>query len=134
VRAVRPTKYLLVGGAAWVADVAVFALSVNALGVVPAQCSARIVGAVLAFFGHKLFVFGEHDLRRLTLAAQALRYTALWIVSFALSTLALVALIAHAGIPPLPSKVFVEAGIVVLNYLVMRGLVFIPPTRHRDTP
>lgn len=131
---VRPTKYLLVGGVAWVADVAVFALSINALGVVPAQCCARVAGAVLAFFGHKFFVFREYDLRRPTLTAQALRYTALWVLSFTLTTLALVALIAHADIAALPAKVLVEACIVVLNYLVLRGLVFAPPPQNEDTP
>jgi putative flippase GtrA len=120
----RIGRYLLIGGIAWVIDVAVFVACVADLGIVKAQLIARIIGALVSFAGHKLFVFAEMDTKPSTVARQAAAYGALWILSYLLSTLGLVGLIDYAGINSLPSKVIVEAGVVGINYLVMQRLIF----------
>jgi putative flippase GtrA len=124
VEARRLFRYLLTGAVAWLADVVVFTASLEVLGIALAQLLARTTGAVLAFFGHKLFVFDEVDLQRSTLTRQGVRYAVLWVWSYSVSTLALIGLIDHGGMNPLVAKVLVEVGIVVMNYLVMKGLIF----------
>jgi putative flippase GtrA len=122
----RTLRYLLVGGMAWVIDIAVFALCVTGVGVASAQLLARLSGAIVAFFGHKVFVFGEDSLEPATVARQALRYVSLWVLSVTISTLALIGLIDHAGVHALSAKVAVESAMVAMNYLVMRSVVFRP--------
>lgn len=124
----RALRYLLVGGLAWLLDVAVFALCVGGIGVAPAQLCARVGGAVFAFFGHRVFVFRATDGRPATIASQAVRYATLWLLSFAVSTLALIGLIDHAGVHALTAKLGVEIGVVAMNYLVLGSLIF-PPAR-----
>lgn len=119
-------RYLLTGGAAWVVDGTVFVLTLSAFGVVLAQLFARIVGAAVAFFGHKLFVFREVGVQPSTLVSQSLRYVGLWFFSYTVSTLALVGLIDHVGMNAIAAKVMVESGIVGMNYLVMKSLIFRP--------
>lgn len=119
-------RYLMTGGVAWLADLAVFTTTFTALGIVAAQFLARTTGAVVAFLGHKLFVFEEKDVQPATIARQGLRYAALWVWSYAVSTLALIGLIERAGLNAVAAKVIVEAGIVVMNYLVMKTLIFHP--------
>ena len=130
----RAARYLLVGGLAWLTDLAVFALSMGTFGVVSAQLAARIVGGLVAFLGHRFLVFDEPGLQHTPLATQGLRYAALWVLSFAVSTAALVGLIDHAGLPPLITKVGVEVGIVAMNFLIMGAFVFRPPRKcHTST-
>lgn len=129
----RVVRYLLTGGVAWLADFAVFTVCLASVGIAMAQLFARITGAIVAFIGHKLFVFGELDYQPATLARQTMRYVALGIWSYALSTLALIGLIERAGVNAIVAKVIVETGIVVMNYLVMKALIFQPhPAGERD--
>jgi len=120
----RVGRYLLTGGVAWLVDLAVFTLCFPGLGIVVAQFLARTTGALVAFFGHKLFVFGEMDVHTATLARQTLRYAALWVLSYAVSTLALIGLIEHGGVNAIAAKITVEAGILVMNYSVMKAHIF----------
>ena len=124
IRSLQIFRYLLTGGVAWLADLAVFTLCFAGLGIVVAQFLARTTGAVVAFFGHKLFVFGEMDVQSATLARQTLRYAALWVLAYAVSTLALIGLIEHGGLNAIAAKVMVEAGVLVMNYSVMKALIF----------
>ena len=124
----RVTRYLLMGGVAWLVDVAVFSLCLPSLGVVLAQVSARTAGAVVAFLGHKLVVFRALDSEPATVGLQLVGYSALWVFSLGVSTLALIGLIEHVGVNAIAAKVVVEAGIVVMNYLVMKGFIFRPST------
>ena len=128
----RAVRYLLIGGLAWLLDVIVFAVTVSSVGVASAQLGARVCGAFVAFSGHKLFVFRQADLQPAAIVAQAVRYAALWLLSFTISALALIGLIEQAGVAALTAKVVVEIGIVALNYLVMRAFVF-PPTPTRTS-
>jgi putative flippase GtrA len=120
----RIGRYLLIGVMAWVIDVAVFVACVADLGIVKAQLIARIIGALVSFAGHKLFVFSEMDTKPATVARQAAAYGALWILSYFLSTLGLIGLIDYGGIHSVPAKVMVEMGVVVMNYLVTQRLIF----------
>jgi len=120
----RVTRYLLMGGVAWLVDIAVFSLCLPGLGVVLAQVSARTAGAVVAFVGHKLVVFRALDSEPATVGLQLVGYSALWVFSLGVSTLALIGLIEHVHFNPVAAKILVETGIVVLNYLVMRTVIF----------
>lgn len=117
-------RYLLIGGLAWLTDFAIFALCLASTNVVFAQLCARIAGGAVGFFGHKLFVFREGSVHPAMVASQTLRYAALWLLSYVVSTLALIGLIEHAGLNATHSKVMVETGIVVMNYLVMKRFIF----------
>ena len=120
----RMFRYLLSGAVAWVADLAVFTACLGSFGIIMAQLIARITGAVVAFFGHKLFVFGESDIKPATLARQIPSYAALWLLSYVVSTLALIGLVGHVGMQALLAKIMVEAVIIAMNYLVMKTLIF----------
>ncbi len=120
----RMLRYLLSGGVAWLADLTVFAVCLGSFGIAIAQLVARISGAVVAFAGHKLFVFGEQDVKPATLIRQALGYAVLWLLSYVASTLALIGLIEYAGMQMLLAKILVEATIIIMNYLIMKALIF----------
>jgi putative flippase GtrA len=97
------------------------------IGVLPAQILARLLGAIAAFFGHKLWVFGHPDLRTPVVALQGLGYALLWLLSLALSLSVLAALTQGLGVAPLAAKLFTEALVLILNFSVLRLLIF----RHR---
>jgi putative flippase GtrA len=120
----RVCRYVLTGGVAWVVDFVVFVAFVTPLGIVTAQLVARVAGALVAFLGHKFFVFQETQTEAAVLGGQALRYAALWVFSYGLSTLGLILLIEYLFLPEIPAKVLVEGCVVVLNYLIMRTLIF----------
>jgi putative flippase GtrA len=127
----RVFRYLIIGGVAWLVDITVFTLSLNAVGTISAQLYARTLGATVAFIGHKFLVFRESDIRPTTIVNQAFRYIALWLLSFTISTLALVGLIDCIGAHALTAKVGVEIGIVAMNFLLMRSLIFQPARKKR---
>lgn len=120
----RPVRYLLVGGTAWLADVAIFLFFVGGVGIAAAQLFARATGAVVAFFGHKWLVFEEKDNETATLRRQALAYAGLWILAYGVGTSALIVLIDQLGLQPLVAKILVEIAIVAMNYLVMKEWIF----------
>jgi putative flippase GtrA len=117
-------RYALVGGAAWTIDLAVFVLLWPVIGVLAAQVSARLLGAITAFFGHKLWVFRHPDLRTSVLAMQGLAYSILWLLSLVLSLLVLAWLIRGLGLVPLAAKVLTEVLVLVFNFGVLRHLIF----------
>lgn len=120
----RIAVYLLAGGVAWLIDVTTFALILPQFGTIWAQLSARIIGAIIAFFGHKFFAFQDFDSRPSTFAQQAGRYAVLWVISFAIGTWALVGLIDRAQCNPVLSKLIVDPAITLFNYLVLKSVIF----------
>ena len=120
----RIFRYLLTGGVAWLVDVAVFTLCLTSVGILWAQVLARASGAAIGFVGHKFVVFRELDARPANVIPQIAGYGLLWMLSFTVSTVALVWLISRWHVEPLLAKVVVETGIVVLNYLVMHHVIF----------
>ena len=129
----RPLRYLVTGGVAWLVDLAVFTFFLPLMGIVSAQLVARITGAIVAFIGHKLFVFRALDRSPAALATQTLGYAALWALAYVLSAGALVILIGHLNWNTIAAKFVVEVGIVLMNYTVMKSLIFLPPqNREKD--
>jgi putative flippase GtrA len=125
----RPaSRYILVGAAAWVADVALFWLVAPYTSLIGAQVAARLFGALLAFFGHKLWAFEDTGLQRGRLALQGLGYAGLWLVSSVVSTLLLLVFAEVVGLADICAKVAAEGLTVVLNFMVMRGVIFAPMT------
>jgi putative flippase GtrA len=129
----RPFRYLVTGGVAWLVDLTVFTFLLPLTGIVSAQFVARIAGAIVAFLGHKLFVFRALDRSPAALATQTLGYAALWVLAYGLSAAALVILIGHLNWNTIAAKFVVEVGIVLMNYTVMKTLIFLPPqNREKD--
>ena len=94
------------------------------IGVYGAQALARMLGAVVAFFGHKLWVFEHLDLRATVIAFQGTAYVLLWLLSLLLSLALLAGLTLAAGLQPMPAKLLTESALLVLNFSVLQHLVF----------
>jgi putative flippase GtrA len=117
-------KYLVVGGTSWVVDLLVFYLTYPLLGIIAAQTAARLVGALVAFIGHKVIVFEDQTFERKTLQQQLLHYLMLWIVSYSLSIILLLLLIDLLQFHPMAAKLFTETIIIAINFLAMRRYIF----------
>jgi putative flippase GtrA len=114
----------LSGGVAWLVDLAVFTLCLGVGGIAVAQFAARTAGAIVAFIGHKVFVFRAHEYRPRVIARQSAYFAALWLFSYAASTLALIVLIDRMDWNVVVSKILVEVGVVLVNYAVMKSFIF----------
>ena len=117
-------RYLLVGGLAWVVDFVTFVLAYPSAGVIWAQTAARASGAAVGFVGHKYLVFGDRRRSRRLVVWQTLQYLLLWALSYGLSVGGIVWLVERQGLAPVSAKVLVEAGILVLNFTVMKRVIF----------
>ncbi|MCG8067678.1 MAG: GtrA family protein [Candidatus Thiodiazotropha taylori] len=117
-------RYLLVGGASWVVDFLVFFLSYSHIGIVPAQTLARIVGALVAFAGHKLIVFEDRQFTPQAMRQQIVQYLILWLVSYTLSVILLLGFIELLQLHPVAAKLITEAIIIVINFVTMRRYIF----------
>ncbi|MCG8079583.1 MAG: GtrA family protein [Candidatus Thiodiazotropha taylori] len=117
-------RYLLVGGASWVVDFLVFFLTYSHIGIVPAQTVARIVGALVAFAGHKLIVFEDRQFTPQAMRQQIVQYLILWLVSYTLSVILLLAFIDLLQLHPVAAKLITEAIIIVINFVTMRRYIF----------
>ncbi|MCG7954731.1 MAG: GtrA family protein [Candidatus Thiodiazotropha endolucinida] len=117
-------RYLLVGGASWVVDFLVFFLTYSHIGIVPAQTVARIVGALVAFTGHKLIVFEDRQFTPQAMRQQIVQYLILWLVSYTLSVILLLAFIDLLQLHPVAAKLITEAIIIVINFVTMRRYIF----------
>ncbi|MCG7960973.1 MAG: GtrA family protein [Candidatus Thiodiazotropha taylori] len=117
-------RYLLVGGASWVVDFLVFFLTYSHIGIVPAQTVARIVGALVAFAGHKLIVFEDRQFTPQAMRQQIVQYLILWLVSYTLSVILLLAFIDLLQLHPVAAKLITEAIIIAINFVTMRRYIF----------
>lgn len=120
----RPLRYLLSGGVAWLVDLGVFTLCLASGGIAIAQFAARTAGAIVAFIGHKFFVFRAREYRPRILARQSLYFAMLWLFSYVSSTLALIGLIDVLRWNVVVSKIVVEVGVITVNYTVMKSYIF----------
>lgn len=119
------SRYLIVGITAWLIDFLVFVLCHGAFGVVWAQTAARTSGAVVAFVGHKLFVYNNRNFAHRALGKQAIGYLLLWLFSYLLSLGCITLLIDKVGLAPVPAKLVTEIILVGINYFTMKRLIFI---------
>ncbi|MCG8488390.1 MAG: GtrA family protein [Chromatiales bacterium] len=117
-------RYLLVGGASWVVDFLVFYLTYSHIGIVSAQTIARIVGAVVAFAGHKLIVFEDRQFTPKAIRQQLIQYLILWFVSYSLSILLLLAFVELLQLHPVAAKLITETIIIAINFVTMRRYIF----------
>jgi putative flippase GtrA len=122
-------RYLLVGAIAWVFDYLLFVVLFPFIGVIAAQTVARISGAVLTFFGHKLFVHRDRRSEGRVVSSQVLAYFLVWMLSYTLSLAGLVLVIDHWDWHPVIAKLLVEAVILGLNFVLIRRIF-----RQTDSP
>ena len=116
-------RYAVVGGVSLGVDVGLFLLSRSVgLDLVSCNVLARLAGAVTAYTGNFLWTFSAQSHARF-LGATSVRYAVLWVVSTALSTLALGGLI-HLGLPEAVGKLCVELSMPLLNFAISRLWVF----------
>lgn len=120
----RPIKYVISGGVALAADVAVFAAARSAGAVISlANPSARLVGAVTAFLLNRQWTFRRDNPAGWHI--EWTRYALLWLAATAISTLAISTL--TRALPSASEAVIkfsVEAAIAATNYLISRAWVF----------
>ena len=118
------SRYLLVGGAAWLVDISIFSILYPSLGVALAQVVSRTIGAVITFFGHKDYVFLDRRYHGSVLRRQVLSYAMLWLLSFILSLLGILWLAWFVNVNEVVAKVGVETIIVVVNFLISKRMIF----------
>lgn len=118
-------RYFFVGLGAWVVDVIVFALVQAEIGVISAQAIARLSGAIVAFAGHKFYVFREHKTGLWHLSRQSLQYVLLWIFSYLVSTMGILWLMDSHDFPAVQAKIMVESMVIMLNFLIMKSYIFL---------
>ncbi|MES9861124.1 MAG: GtrA family protein [Candidatus Thiodiazotropha sp. LLP2] len=117
-------RYLVVGGTSWVVDFLVFYLLYPIIGIIAAQTAARVVGALIAFIGHKIIVFDDRSFGAGTLRQQLFKYLFLWIVSYSLSIIFLLFFVDLLQLHPVASKLITEAIIIAINFVTMRRYIF----------
>jgi putative flippase GtrA len=117
-------RYLGVGGASWVVDFAVFYLTYPLIGILAAQTAARVVGALVAFIGHKLIVFDNRQYGLNRLGQQLFHYLLLWIISYTLSLGLLMLFADLLELHPIISKLLTETIIIAINFVTMRRFIF----------
>ncbi|MCG7983990.1 MAG: GtrA family protein [Candidatus Thiodiazotropha lotti] len=117
-------RYLLVGGVSWVVDFLVFFLTYSPFGIVTAQTIARIVGALVAFAGHKLIVFEDRQFTPQAIRQQLIQYLILWLVSYTLSIMLLLGFVDLLHFHPVAAKLITETIIIVINFVTMRRYIF----------
>lgn len=114
------SRYTLVMGCGWLADLLVFAIAVDSLDIPLSQLLARTTGAVVGFVLHKYFTFRQTGNARSNVAV---RYALVWMFSYFLST-GLIMLLANAGLLPVGAKLMVEIMVVPVNFILLRVFVF----------
>jgi putative flippase GtrA len=118
------SRYLVVGVVAWIVDFLIFALAYSLAGIVWAQTGARIGGAIVAFLGHKVFVYNSRNFTRREVGKQAVGYLLLWMFSYLLSLGSIILLTQVLGLDPIPAKLVTEIILVGINYITMKQLIF----------
>ena len=124
-------RYVVVGGSALVVDAGTFSLLriMFDADLVSSNVAGRIVGACIAFLGHRLFTFQRDRSNRARFTAEALRYILLLACSMSLSTVSLWLLTDFLfnigpGLVETAAKIVVECSIISLNFVVQRLWVF----------
>lgn len=117
-------RYLVVGATAWVIDFAVFIGFYPVIGIVAAQTAARVTGALVAFAGHKVFVFNDMKSSQGMIRRQAFQYLLLWLLSYAISVACILLLVDILALHPVASKLITEAIVICINFVTMRRFIF----------
>lgn len=121
------TRYIGVGGAAFLVDLCVFLFSVRSFGLDPkvAQVISRTVGALVSLGGHRYFSFAQrHDsgkiqhLSRLEVVA----FTGLTIFGIFFSPFLLQFIISHITGNLIPAKILNEGVMMCINFIAMRAI------------
>lgn len=115
--------YFFVGALAFVVDFFVF-ISLNSFSLVFAQISARSIGAVIAFVGHKYVTFGNFDSRIKAVTQQSGTYVLLWFFSLGLSIFLIYFFSKMILINVLIAKFLTELIVLTINYVVMKNVIF----------
>lgn len=118
------SRYLMVGVIAWIVDFLVFVVCLSLVGILWAQTAARISGAVVAFLGHKVFVYNSRGFGRKEVGKQAAAYLMLWVFSYLLSIGLILLFTQILGFAPIPAKLVTEIILVGVNYITMKQLIF----------
>ncbi|MFT0171989.1 GtrA family protein [Paraburkholderia mimosarum] len=121
------TRYVGVGGAAFLVDLCVFLLLVRGFGLDPrlSQAISRTVGAAVSLGGHRYFSFAQrHDsgkVRHLS-GMEAIAFTALTIFGIVFSPFLLQFIISHATNNLVFAKVLNEGIMMCINFIAMRAI------------
>lgn len=124
-------RFLIVGGLSIAADAAALVLLHGVLGVwLPAATALAYAAAFVVNFGlNRVWAFRATG----GLGSQLGRYVALVAVNLSV-TVVLVPALTWLGLPYLLSKLVTAAGLAVVNYLVSKRFIFIPPPAGLGPP
>ncbi|NTV88848.1 MAG: glycosyltransferase [Clostridiales bacterium] len=89
--------------------------------------TARVCSSFSNFLMNKTFVFDRG--RNSDIKSSLIKYYSLAIFAFAINYCFLYLLNVKAGLPLVPAKIIVEAGIFIMNYWIQRKFVFMRKTR-----
>lgn len=118
--------YLLVGGIQWLIDLLVYTLSWPLLGVAGGQALARFSGAAAGFFLNRNHTFEATGSPKQT-ARQALRFVAVLVTNWGVSTLLVLWLLKISGLSEVSAKVCVDLVVVPGSFLLLKKWVFASP-------
>lgn len=121
--------YLLVGGIQWLIDLLVFTLSWPLLGVAGGQALARFSGAVAGFYLNRNHTFEATGSPKQT-ARQALRFVAVWVTNWGVSTLLVLWLLQNSGLSEVSAKVCVDLFVVPGSFILLKKWVFASSEDH----
>lgn len=114
----KATRYLLVTGGLWAAEVAAFAALHNVLGTTATLILGRVVASVAALLLHKWFTFGQFDSGFPTLR-EISGYAATWGSKLLIIVFGVNAIIAATGWDPVIVKVVVDIAVFCASFFVL---------------
>lgn len=119
-RLLEVARYVSVGLLTYVIDISVYLLvvAIDARLYLAANAAGRIVGAIVGFFLHRSWTFKTED--RPALLTQAWQYLGLLLISMALSSAVLVALVDLMKLPPAWARVATDVIVIGVVYLASR--------------
>jgi len=113
-------RYLISGGVTLVADLSLFWLLTSVLDVwyLYAHFISRTFGGVICFLANRYYTFSRPAVAGI--AGTAVRFLALYLVSFLLSSVLVYAFVTGAGAGAVTGKFAAECIVFLLNYTVMK--------------
>lgn len=118
--------FLMVGGAQLVVDWLTFVL-LTSFGVITvvSNVTGRLIGACLGFLLNGKFTFFQRDKTTSINTGSALRFTAFWVASSLVSTVAIALIDSHAGLKAAwLGKPVIEAILAVISFLCSKFWIY----------
>jgi putative flippase GtrA len=129
------SRYLVVGGGAFLIDFACFMLLVKGLGFLPeiAQVFSRTAGAAFGYLGHKKFSFAQPKTSTKATVVHATGYVIIFLVGLGLSPLILWSTLHALTRSLVLAKITTEIVMVIVNFTALKILFTGQHNRQHQT-